>query len=73
MLPESYEKSPVKFVATMLNVSIEHPHAQARVVVNARTGTVIVTGEVEISPVLIAKNGLKIQASKLLISYTIFI
>ena len=30
-------------------------------VVNARTGTVIVTGEVEISPVLISKNGLQIQ------------
>eukprot|EP00913_Durusdinium_trenchii_P013352 g12533.t1 len=61
LLPKSYENAPVKFVATMLSVSIEHPHAQARVVVNARTGTVIVTGEVEISPVLISKNGLQIQ------------
>lgn len=60
-LPKAYEDAPVKFVATMLDVSIEHPHTQARVVVNSRTGTVIITGEVEISPVLIAKNGLKVR------------
>ncbi|MCH8830572.1 MAG: flagellar basal body P-ring protein FlgI, partial [Planctomycetes bacterium] len=57
-LPKSYEDAPVQFVAELLNVGIDHPHTQARVIVNARTGTVIVTGEVEISPVLITHRGL---------------
>lgn len=59
-LPRAYAASPVNFVATMLNVTVDQPHTQARVVVNARTGTVIVTGEVEVSPVLISHNGLRI-------------
>ncbi|GAB4150884.1 MAG: flagellar basal body P-ring protein FlgI [Planctomycetaceae bacterium] len=60
-LPQSYEKNPVDFVATMLNIGIEQPHTQARVVVNAKTGTVIISGEVELSPALISHKGLRIQ------------
>src|SRR5262249_6267510 len=44
----------------ILEVWIENPHTQARVVVNAKAGTVIVTGEVEISPVAISHKNLTV-------------
>jgi flagellar P-ring protein precursor FlgI len=37
------------------------PHTQARVVLNPKTGTVIVTGEVELSPVVIAHKSFSVE------------
>ena len=52
-LAEQYRGAPVEFIAEVLSVGIDNPHSQARVVVNTKTKTVVVTGEVEISPVTI--------------------
>ena len=60
-IPATYHEAPVEFIAQVLQVGIDNPHTQARVVVNARTGTVLVTGEVEISPVVIAHRNLTIE------------
>jgi flagellar P-ring protein precursor FlgI len=57
-IPEQYRSDPMRFIAQVLDVGIENPHTQARVVVNAKAGTVIVTGEVEISPVAISHKNL---------------
>jgi len=59
-LPDQYIDSPVEFVAEMLAIGIENPHSQAKVVVNAKTGTVVVTGEVEISPVIITHKNITV-------------
>src|SRR6185369_17366627 len=48
------------FIAQVLDVTVENPHSQARVVVNAKAGTVIVSGEVEISPVVINHRNLTV-------------
>ena len=56
-----YYDSPVEFISLVLEVGIDNPHSQARVVVNAKTGTIIVTGDVEISPVVISHKNLKIE------------
>lgn len=61
MIPPSYYDAPVEFVALMLEVGIDNPHTQARVVVNTKTGVVVVTGEVEISPVIISHKNLTIE------------
>lgn len=53
--------SPVDFIAQVLEISMEDPQTQARVVINAKTQTVIVTGEVQISPVLVSAKGLSVQ------------
>src|SRR5690606_16710045 len=50
ILPQQYRESPVEFIAQVLEVGIDNPHTEARVVVNQKTGVVVVTGEVEISP-----------------------
>jgi flagellar P-ring protein precursor FlgI len=60
-VPPQYEKDPVKFLALLMEVGVDHPHTQARVVVNAKNGTVIVTGEVEISPVVISHKKLTVR------------
>ena len=59
-IPKQYTESPVEFVAAVMEVGIDRPHQQARVVVNPKSQTVIVTGEVEISPVVISHRNLTI-------------
>lgn len=60
-VPEQYRKSTVDFVAQILETAIDLPHTQARVVLNSKTGTVIVTGEVELSPVVISHKSFSIE------------
>ncbi len=61
VIPKYYKKDPVKFAARLLDIGIDMPHTQARVVVNASTGVVIVTGEVRIDPVVISHDKLTIS------------
>jgi flagellar P-ring protein precursor FlgI len=60
-IPPQYRETPVDFIAQMLDVGMEIPTTQARVIVNSRTGTVIVTGEVEISPVIISHKSFSVE------------
>lgn len=60
-VPRQYRDSPVEFVAQVLEVGIDVPHTQARVVINSRTGTVVVTGEVELSPVVITHKNFSLE------------
>ena len=61
VIPEQYLVDPVRFVAQVLDVGVDNPHTQARVVINQKTKTVIVTGEVEISPVVINHRSLSVS------------
>lgn len=60
-IPQQYRDLPVEFVAQVLEVGIDNPTTQARVVLNSRTGTVIVTGEVQVSPCAIAHKNFSIE------------
>jgi flagellar P-ring protein precursor FlgI len=60
-IPEPERADPVSFVADVLAVRIENPHTEGRIVLNSRTGTVIVTGEVELSPVIVTHKNLVIN------------
>jgi flagellar P-ring protein precursor FlgI len=57
-IPKQYANNQMQFIAQVLDVGIDNPHTQARVVLNAKAGTVVVTGEVEISPVAISHKNL---------------
>lgn len=61
LVPPQYRDNPVDFIAQVLDIGIDIPHTQARVVLDSKTGTVIVTGEVEISPVIIAHKSFTIE------------
>jgi flagellar P-ring protein FlgI len=60
-IPSQYEPDPVKFLGHLMEIGVDNPNTQARVVVNPKSGTVVVTGEVEISPVVIAHKKLTVR------------
>ncbi len=59
-VPESYQGRVVEFVRLIEHVNVEVDRT-ARVVINERTGTVIIGENVKISPVAIAHGGLTIE------------
>src|SRR4051812_1719181 len=58
--PEGRER-PDAFIAGVLRLPVPQVPQEARVLINDRNGTLIVTGDVEISPVLISHKGLTIS------------
>jgi flagellar P-ring protein precursor FlgI len=60
VIPSYYSDDPVGFVSDVLQVWIDTPHSQAKVIVNTKTKVVIVTSEVEISPALITHPNLEV-------------
>jgi flagellar P-ring protein precursor FlgI len=60
-LPKQYIDDPVNFTALLLDVGIDNPQSESRVVVNSRSKTVIIDGEVEIRPVVISHKGLRVE------------
>ncbi|NNJ27033.1 flagellar basal body P-ring protein FlgI [Alienimonas chondri] len=60
-IPPAYHLDPVRFAALLLAVPLDRPESRPRVVVNARTGTIVVTGEVELSPVAISHKTLTVD------------
>lgn len=64
-IPKQYMESPVEFIAAVMEVGIDRPSQQARVVVNPKSQTVVVTGEVEISPVVISYKNLTVGIGNL--------
>lgn len=61
-IPPVYQDNPIKFVSLILNVPIQLPSNSSRVVINERDGVVVIGEDVEIAPVLITHNGLRIEA-----------
>jgi flagellar P-ring protein precursor FlgI len=59
-LPAEYQNRPVDFIAAVEAVSVE-VDTKARVIVNERTGTVVIGSEVTLLPVSIAHGNLSIQ------------
>jgi flagellar P-ring protein precursor FlgI len=54
----------VDFIESVQNVWIDDPKVKAKVTVNSRTGTVIITETVSISPVAITHGGITLQVSE---------
>jgi flagellar P-ring protein FlgI len=61
-IPASFKDDPVSFAATLLDLhlTIEDPN---RVVINERTGTIIVGNRVRISRVTISQNALRLEVA----------
>lgn len=62
-IPPIYQDNPIKFVSLLLNIPIQVPSNSTRVVINERDGVVVIGEDVEIAPVLITHNGLRIEAA----------
>ena len=59
-IPASERDRPDNFIAGVLRLPVPLLSTEAKVQINDRTGTMIITGDVEISPVVISHKGLTI-------------
>ena len=59
-VPDSYQSNPVELIAAVENVSLA-TDMPAKVVVNERTGTIIIGSQVRISTVAVAHSNLSLQ------------
>lgn len=59
-IPEQYDNH-IEFLGLLTEITLKETATTARVVVNASQGTIIVTGDVEISPAIIAHKNLNVE------------
>lgn len=59
-IPASERERPDSFISRVLRLPVPMLPTEARVTVNERTGTIVLTGDVDISPVVISHKGLTI-------------
>ncbi len=60
-VPATEIRNPASFIAWVERLDLLMPATEARVLVSRRDGSVVVTGDVEIAPVVISHNGLVIS------------
>jgi flagellar P-ring protein precursor FlgI len=61
-VPGEYRDNPVAFVADVLDVDIYSAEPEARVVINQRTGAIVISGDVTIGDVVVSHNNIVIEA-----------
>ena len=61
MLTAKQARFPSQFIARIMDLQVTLPDPEAVVVVNEKTGVIVVTGNVEIAPVMVTVNGLSIR------------
>lgn len=59
-LPPEYQKNPIEFISEVERLTIE-PDRGATIVVNERTGTIIIGKDVQIAPVAIMQGNLTVE------------
>ncbi len=66
MVPEAYRNGndEVGFLAELLELRIYNPEPEARVVINERTGSIVIHGEVEIGDVVISHKNLVVETAE---------
>jgi len=61
-IPSQYRTDPVLFVAQVLALPLLEPATGARVVINERSGSIVISGDVEIGPVVVTHKNIVIEA-----------
>jgi len=62
-IPPSERERPDSFISRVQQIPVFMVNAEARVLINEKTGTIIMTGDVEIGPVVISHKGLTITTT----------
>ncbi len=60
-VPELYREDPVAFLAWLLKIDVLSPQTEARVSVNTKSKTIVIHGDVQISPVVISQKSIKVE------------
>ena len=61
-VPKAYEDEPVQFAYELLEMTISEEDAEARVVINPRTKTVVISGDVRIGDVIVVTDNVLVEA-----------
>jgi len=66
MVPEEYRKEhdEVAFISELLELQTYSPEPEARVVINQRTGSIVIHGEVQIGDVVISHKNIVVEANE---------
>jgi flagellar P-ring protein precursor FlgI len=60
-VPESYRRSVTSFIARIQQLDLILPYSRAKVEINEKTGTIVITGNVEISPAVVSHKQLLVS------------
>ena len=61
-IPRQYREYPVQFISQVHSLPIMEPRMGARVVINQRAGSIVITGDVEIGAVVVTHKNVVIEA-----------
>lgn len=61
VVPSQYREDPVLFVAQVLNLPILDLQTPARVVINERAGSIVISGDVELGPAVVSHKNVVIE------------
>jgi flagellar P-ring protein precursor FlgI len=60
-IPDVFMRDPVAFAAELLEIRIEEPTTESRVVINPRAGTIVISGDVEIGDVIVSHKNVVVE------------
>jgi flagellar P-ring protein precursor FlgI len=63
-IPAQFHDDPVTFVADVLSLIVTEPQTASPVVINERTGTIVFSGDIEISPVAVTHKNMAVEAGQ---------
>jgi len=61
-IPDAYRTDPVEFISNLLELRSYNPEPEARVVINQRTGSIVIDGNVQIGAVVISHRNIVVEA-----------
>jgi flagellar P-ring protein FlgI len=61
VIPPAYREAPVQFVSEILALPILEPQTVPRVVINERSGSIVISGDVEIGPVVVTHKNIVVE------------
>ena len=61
-IPAQYREDPVLFVSQVLALPVMDPPTGARVVINERSGSIVISGDVEIGPVVVTHKNIVVES-----------
>jgi flagellar P-ring protein precursor FlgI len=56
-------RDPVEFASDILEIQMEEPQTESRVVINARAGTIVISGDVQIGDVIVSHRNVVVDAT----------
>jgi flagellar P-ring protein FlgI len=62
-IPKAYSNDPVRFAADILDTKLYDHEPEARVVINPRAGSIVISGDVEIGDVIVSHKNIVVEAS----------